>query len=203
MPSDAWDFLGSESLREYRVLRLREDTYRFTPTGDVTGFAVCDSADWVLVIPVTVDNQVVFVRQFRPGRGEVILEPGMIWRSYRTCGSGCSAATAAASSSTHTAIQDRRRTNRGVAELAKKYSRVQCPPRRLSVLCDSAVNARPSATETSLPGKLSETCWQDRSDAPATRSQQLGVTRVSTRQRTARRKHEFSREQPRATARRT
>ena len=53
-------FLGSETLREYRVLRFREDRYRLAPADVETGFAICDSADG-LVIPITVDKQVVFV----------------------------------------------------------------------------------------------------------------------------------------------
>ena len=72
-----WIHLGSETLRDYRVLRLRDDKYRFAPTGAETSFAVCESEDWVLVIPVTSDDEVVFVRQFRPGLRQVVLEiPG-------------------------------------------------------------------------------------------------------------------------------
>jgi 8-oxo-dGTP pyrophosphatase MutT (NUDIX family) len=73
----SWHHLGSQLLRDYGSLRLREDRYRFTPTGAEADFAVCESADWVLVIPVTEDRQVVFVRQFRHGLGDVVLEiPG-------------------------------------------------------------------------------------------------------------------------------
>ena len=72
-----WKLLGSECLREYRTLRVNEDKYQFQPTGAETGFVVCDSADWVLVIPITHDNQVVFVRQYRHAYRDVILEiPG-------------------------------------------------------------------------------------------------------------------------------
>ena len=79
MTQDDWSFISSETLREYRVLSLREDRYRFNPTGSETKFAVCESPDWVLVIPVTTDKQVVFVRQFRPGLGDAVLEiPGGI-----------------------------------------------------------------------------------------------------------------------------
>ena len=83
MCRESWDYLGSEPLRDYRVLRLREDKYRFVPTGAERSYAVCDSADWVLVIPITDDNQVVFVRQFRHGRGEVVLEiPGGVMEAH-------------------------------------------------------------------------------------------------------------------------
>jgi len=77
MPQDSWTFLGSRYLREFRVLRLREDRYRFEPSGNETDFAICESADWVLVIPFTPDDEVVFVRQYRHGVRQVVLEvPG-------------------------------------------------------------------------------------------------------------------------------
>jgi 8-oxo-dGTP pyrophosphatase MutT (NUDIX family) len=77
MLDNTWNLLGSHVLRDYGILRVREDKYRFAPTGAEADFVVCDSADWVLVIPITADNEVVFVRQFRHGRGEVVLEiPG-------------------------------------------------------------------------------------------------------------------------------
>ncbi len=79
MSKSDWQLLRSRSLQNFRVVSLREDTYQFKPTGMERGYAVCDSADWVLVIPVTAEDDIVFVRQFRHGRGEVILEiPGGI-----------------------------------------------------------------------------------------------------------------------------
>ena len=77
MLNDKWQFLQSEVLRDYRLLQVREDTYHFQPTGLEAGFVVCESADWVVVIPVTVDDEIVFVRQFRHGLRDVVLEvPG-------------------------------------------------------------------------------------------------------------------------------
>lgn len=77
MPQDSWTLLGSRYVREYRVLRVREDRYRFEPSGGETDFVVCESADWVLVIPFTPDGQVVLVRQYRHGIRQVVLEvPG-------------------------------------------------------------------------------------------------------------------------------
>ena len=35
---------------------------------------MCDSADWVFVITVAPDDEVVFIKQFGFGRGEVVLE---------------------------------------------------------------------------------------------------------------------------------
>ena len=72
-----WKLLNTKSLRDFRVESVQERTYEHVPTGKEKGYVVCDSADWVFVIPVTSDNEVVFIRQFRHGRGEVVLEiPG-------------------------------------------------------------------------------------------------------------------------------
>jgi len=79
---EQWQCVGSQVLREYRVLELREDTYRFRPSGAESGFVVCDSEDWVLVIPITPEGNVVFVRQFRHGLRQVVLEiPGGVMES--------------------------------------------------------------------------------------------------------------------------
>lgn len=72
-----WRLIEKESLREFRVVSVQEHVYEHVPTGRQKGYVVCDSADWVFVIPVTPENEVVFIRQFRHGRGEVVLEiPG-------------------------------------------------------------------------------------------------------------------------------
>jgi len=77
MPHDSWTLLGSRPVAEYGPTRFREDRYRFEPTGAEADFGICDSADWVVIVPVTVDDEVVFVSQYRLGVREVVLElPG-------------------------------------------------------------------------------------------------------------------------------
>jgi 8-oxo-dGTP pyrophosphatase MutT (NUDIX family) len=77
MPHNSWTLLTSRPIAEYEVIRLREDRYRFEPSGSEARFLVCDSVDWVFVIPITRDGQVVFIRQFRHGVQQVVLEiPG-------------------------------------------------------------------------------------------------------------------------------
>ena len=77
MKSSNWNLVDSISLRKYRTVEVREDTYEFVNEKQQRGFVVCDSADWVVIIPVTDDQQVVFIRQFRAGIGDVVLElPG-------------------------------------------------------------------------------------------------------------------------------
>jgi len=79
MPDKSWTLLGSRTVAEYKFVRIREDYYRFEPTGAEAPFVVCDSADWALVIAITEDRQVVLVRQYRHGVRQVVLEiPGGI-----------------------------------------------------------------------------------------------------------------------------
>ena len=77
MPDRSWRRLSSRYVAEYKVTKVREDRYRFEPTQAEADFLVCESADWVVILPVTVDGEVVFVRQYRHGVRQVVLElPG-------------------------------------------------------------------------------------------------------------------------------
>jgi len=73
----SWTLLDSRRIAEYPILHVREDRYRFEPTGAESRFVVCDSLDWVLVIATTDEGQLVLVRQYRHGvRGVVLEVPG-------------------------------------------------------------------------------------------------------------------------------
>jgi 8-oxo-dGTP pyrophosphatase MutT (NUDIX family) len=77
MPHRSWTLLDSCQIAQYPILRLREDRYRFEPTGAESRFIVCDTADWALVIPTTSDGRLILIRQYRHGVQEVVLEvPG-------------------------------------------------------------------------------------------------------------------------------
>jgi len=77
MPHRSWTLLESHCLRQYKFIRIREDRYRFEPTGAEGDFVVCESPDWALVVAITVDRQMIFVHQYRHGIGQVTLEvPG-------------------------------------------------------------------------------------------------------------------------------
>jgi 8-oxo-dGTP pyrophosphatase MutT (NUDIX family) len=69
--------LGSSEATDYRIFRIRRDRYRFEPTGDQGDFIVLDCPAWVNVVPLTVEGNVVLIRQYRHGIREVMLEiPG-------------------------------------------------------------------------------------------------------------------------------
>ena len=73
---EAWDKLDSTPQGEYYVFNVRQDRVR-DPEGDAHDFYVIEADDWVNVIPVTDDGQVVCIRQFRHGTETVTLEvPG-------------------------------------------------------------------------------------------------------------------------------
>ena len=67
MPNSNWTLLKSLLHSEHRILRVRHDHYRFEPTGAERDFVVLEFPDWVNVIPITADGQVVLIRQYRHG----------------------------------------------------------------------------------------------------------------------------------------
>ena len=72
-----WPLTGSEVLGDFRVFRLRQDTRESPRTGRDHTFFVLDTGDWINVVPVTPDDKIVLIRQFRHGVEEVTLEiPG-------------------------------------------------------------------------------------------------------------------------------
>lgn len=77
MPPKPWELLSSSLDRSYRVFGLRTDRACSPRTGEAHDFFVMETAAWVNIIPVTRDDQVVLIRQYRHGTREVTLEiPG-------------------------------------------------------------------------------------------------------------------------------
>jgi len=72
-----WQCIGSKTGPSFRVFSIRTDTTISPRTGKGHDFYIIESGDWVNVIPLTADHQVVMVKQYRHGSGEVTLEiPG-------------------------------------------------------------------------------------------------------------------------------
>ena len=77
--SDTWQRQSSEQLADYRFFKLRQDINRHPRSGRDHRFFIFEFPDWVNIIPLTSDDEVVFVRQFRHGTREMTLEvPGGI-----------------------------------------------------------------------------------------------------------------------------
>jgi 8-oxo-dGTP pyrophosphatase MutT (NUDIX family) len=72
-----WKVTSSRYLNREEWATLRADTCEMPSGRMVDPYFVLEYPDWVSVVAVTADNQVVLVRQYRHALGEVLLElPG-------------------------------------------------------------------------------------------------------------------------------
>ena len=72
-----WKLIRSHPTQSFRVFSIRTDTTVSPRTGIEHDFYVIQTRDWINVIPLTDDHQVVMIRQYRHGSREVTLEiPG-------------------------------------------------------------------------------------------------------------------------------
>jgi ADP-ribose diphosphatase len=72
-----WDTLEEEAIQDCRVFSVHRMRVRSPRTGDAHDFYSIDSSDWVNVVAITPDSQLVMVRQYRHGSRQVTLEtPG-------------------------------------------------------------------------------------------------------------------------------
>ncbi len=70
-----WEVIETREASAHHLLSVRVNTCRSPRTGKTHEFQVLDSPDWVAVIPVTADDEIVMVKQFRHGTRELSLEP--------------------------------------------------------------------------------------------------------------------------------
>ncbi len=72
-----WRRTGSEQIADCRVFRVRRDASVNPRDGRSHNFYVIDAPDWINIIPVTDDERVVMIEQYRHGIEKVTLEiPG-------------------------------------------------------------------------------------------------------------------------------
>ncbi len=72
-----WPLLASKILNAFSIYTLRQDTRESPRTGKKHDFLVLDSTDWINVVPVTPDGNLVLIRQFRHGTASLVWEiPG-------------------------------------------------------------------------------------------------------------------------------
>lgn len=73
----AWERLQSQHIMDTAVFRVRQDALVSPRNGHQLDAYILETHDWVNVVPITPDNQVVMVRQYRFGVEDVMLEvPG-------------------------------------------------------------------------------------------------------------------------------
>ena len=74
-----WTVVSTEPLQDCAVFQVQRSLARSPRTGDVHPFYRLEAADWVNVVPVTPADEIVMIRQWRHGAGEITLEiPGGI-----------------------------------------------------------------------------------------------------------------------------
>lgn len=85
MPPKPWKLISSKRDKSYRIFSLRTDRAISPRTGHEHNFFIIESPSWINVIPLTSQNEVVLIRQYRHGIREVVLEiPGGLIESYDT-----------------------------------------------------------------------------------------------------------------------
>ncbi len=75
----AWQRLSSEQMVDCRVFQVRRDLSVSPHDASQHSFYCIEAPDWVNIIPLTANNEVVMIEQYRHGTNEVGLEiPGGI-----------------------------------------------------------------------------------------------------------------------------
>jgi 8-oxo-dGTP pyrophosphatase MutT (NUDIX family) len=76
-PVDLWTIVEARSVYGCRIFSLTERRSRSPRTGDIHDFHVLECPDWVNIVPLTADREVVMVKQYRHGLDGITLEiPG-------------------------------------------------------------------------------------------------------------------------------
>lgn len=74
---DDWTLIDGKVIGDYRIFQLREVVSQSPQTGQNHHFFVLDAPDWVNIVPVTSEGQLVLIRQYRHGTESMMLEiPG-------------------------------------------------------------------------------------------------------------------------------
>lgn len=72
-----WQRVRSEIIADCRVFQVRQDISINPRDGSQHNFYVLEAPDWINIVPLTADNKVVMIEQYRHGTDEVTLEiPG-------------------------------------------------------------------------------------------------------------------------------
>lgn len=74
---EAWKCVASEHIADCRVFQVRRDRSLSPRDGSRHDFYCIEAPDWVNIIPLTTNNEVLMIEQYRHGSREVSLEiPG-------------------------------------------------------------------------------------------------------------------------------
>jgi 8-oxo-dGTP pyrophosphatase MutT (NUDIX family) len=85
MSVQPWELISCNRDQSYRIFNLRTDQARSPRTGKKHNFFILESSPWVNIIPITPQNEVVLIRQYRHGIRELTLEiPGGLVEGHDT-----------------------------------------------------------------------------------------------------------------------
>jgi ADP-ribose pyrophosphatase len=72
-----WELIESKIDRDYRVFRIKAEMALSPRTKKIGQFYTIDTNDWVNIIPMTANDEVVMIKQYRHGSKEITFEiPG-------------------------------------------------------------------------------------------------------------------------------
>ena len=72
-----WDLIDSKLDKDYRVFKVRTEMALSPRTSRIGTFYTIDTKDWVNVVPLTANGEIVMIRQYRHGSKKITLEiPG-------------------------------------------------------------------------------------------------------------------------------
>ncbi len=78
-----WKLIESKFFGSFKIFDLKVERFLSPRTNKEYDFYVIESNNWVNIIPITKDEQVVFIKQFRHGTKSITLEiPGGIVEDY-------------------------------------------------------------------------------------------------------------------------
>lgn len=121
--SRPWKKISTKQLGDFRIFKLRSDTYISPRTGKEHDFFVLESVHWVNVVALTPDRQLVMVEQYRFGSGRVELEiPGGMMDPHET-------------DPVATAVRELREETGYEGERARILGRIQANPAILNNIC--------------------------------------------------------------------
>jgi len=72
-----WDIVASENLESNKIFSVRKDACVSPLTGDKHDFFIVEAPDWINVVAITGDDEIVLIEQYRHGNESVTVEiPG-------------------------------------------------------------------------------------------------------------------------------
>ena len=72
-----WSVLKRQQVEDFKLFQIQKKQVRSPRTGEISEVQAIPLVDWVLILPLTADEKVIMVRQYRHGIERVCLElPG-------------------------------------------------------------------------------------------------------------------------------